>query len=404
MEGFGCLYFIPIVVATSVHIHLFAKGGELNMKKIIAALMSLTAVAFVAAPVFAAEVEVTNENHMTGADSTNDNKTDIENDVTAVVDNNGNVNNSAAASVETGHNKQDKNTEAGDIESGSVDASTDWESVVNDSASLFSGASDDGVMVAFDGLNDVTGADSKNTNELEFDNDSVMTLVNTAFVLNALGLDADTGYNTQTKNTEGGSLMSGNIGVDFAATNEANNDSGFSSAATHSTEVSFTGENHKTGADSKNENKVDVESTTTATVVNVASLTNSVGVTANTGHNKQSKNTQAGDLKSGDVNVSVDVSNEANNGSSFASAGSHDLTVDVDTTNDTTGADSKNTNKVEVDNTTTEVVTNNATVTNGVSVTADTGNNEESKNTEGGSIETGDVSIDFSASTTVNSN
>lgn len=373
------------------------------MKKFFAVFAFALALTLTASPVLAAEVDVTGTNQTTGAYSLNKNTYDVDHDVDVDLDNKGYVKNKAYADANTGGNEQKKNTEAGDIESGEIDASTDWENVVNDGASLL-GAGEDGLEVTADFTNDTTGADSKNKNDLDVDHDVDLDLENTAFVLNKLGLWANTGYNSQYKNTEGGSIVTGDIGVDFLADNSANNDSGFLGADFGTTSVDVTAENHKTGADSTNKNTVDVDNDVDVDVTNKAKLINKVYVDANTGGNTQAKNTLAGDITTGGVSVTANVTNEANNGSSLASASGSGASVTADLVNDTTGADSKNVNDVDVDHDVDVDVDNEAKVVNKVEVDANTGDNEQSKNTEGGSIDTGSVSVDFTSSTTVNSN
>src|SRR6187431_358522 len=110
--------------------------------------VSALALLLVATPVLAAEVDVTGENKTTGADSDNNNDFDVDNDLDVDVDNDGDVDNNATAVATTGGNEQNRNTEGGDLESGTVDASTDWENVVNDGAALMDDG--DGLEVSAD--------------------------------------------------------------------------------------------------------------------------------------------------------------------------------------------------------------------------------------------------------------
>lgn len=370
------------------------------MKKSLNVLFGMSALALlvVAAPAMAGEVDVTAENATTGADSNNDNTFDIDNSGDTDVNNDASVTNSAVGTANTGGNEQVKNTEGGSADTGSVDASTDWETVVNEAAGFgMSAASGD---VDGDFTNDTTGADSKNVNLLDLDNKGDLTLNNMAGILNSLMLTANTGDNLQKKNTTAGDIDTGDVDVDSSVTNEANNDSSLASSAAYG-DVDVTAENHMTGADSKNENTFEIENKGKRTLNNNASVTNSTVVTANTGGNTQKKNTTAGDIDTGSVDVVTDVTTEVNNGSSLAGASDHgDITGDF--TNDTTGADSKNENTLDVDNSGDTEVNNNASVDNSQVVTANTGGNDQEKNTEGGDVSTGDVSIDFSSSTEAN--
>ncbi|MEX1997411.1 MAG: hypothetical protein WEA04_01910 [Candidatus Andersenbacteria bacterium] len=371
------------------------------MKNTFRALFGVSALALllVAAPVLAAEVDVTAENVMTGADSDNNNDTDVDNDLDVNVDNVGNVSNSASAAVTTGNNEQNENTEGGDVDSGAVDASTDWESIVNAGAALLDNG--DGLEVSADFSNDTTGADSDNDNDLDVDHDVDLDLRNIANILNYLALSANTGDNEQNKNTMGGELTTGDVTVDSMIANLANNGAGYASLGT--TQVDVSGSNHLTGADSNNNNDVDVDNDYDLDVDNTANLTTSVVINAHTGGNEQNRNTQGGSMTTGNVEVSTKVENSANNNSSIGIGGSS-LAVTVEASNDTTGADSDNDNDVDVDNNVDIDVDNTANVSNNLTVSANTGDNEQNKNTQGGGVETGSVSINFEAFNEVNSN
>jgi hypothetical protein len=366
-------------------------------------LLGVSALAFllVAAPALSAEVDVTGENHRTGADSYNKNKFDIEHDFYSKVRNHSDVKNKAYADVSTGYNKQNKNTQAGDLDTGSVDASTDWETVVNEGTSMMGAEAD--LEVSADFSNDTTGFKSKNVNKLGVHANVYEDLRNFADISNKLALWANTGYNTQSKNTEAGELTTGDVEVEAAISNHANNGTGMASAAGHSVSVDVDAENATTGAKSTNKNTVEVASNHYAKVRNEADIDNKVKVSANTGYNTQSKNTKGGDMETGSVEVSTDIHNAANNGSGLSGASSSALDVSADLSNDTTGADSTNKNTVAVAQNMHVDVKNTADVENKLSVEANTGGNEQNKNTEGGSTTTGDVRIEFNSSTTVNS-
>jgi hypothetical protein len=374
------------------------------MNKSLTALLSVLVLTLtlVASPVLAAQVDVTSTNDTTGWNSHNDNDTDIDHDIDVDVENDGEVDNKVDADVNTGDNEQEKNTEAGTTETGGIDVTAEFENMVNEGTSFM--GMGDGLEVTADFSNDTTGADSDNDNDLDVDHDIDIDLENDADIFNKLGLYLNTGWNEQYKNTSGGSIATGDIGVDFATTNAANVDSGFAGASFGGLTLDFTGENHLTGADSDNENNVDVDNDVDVDVENDAEIDNKVRVYANTGGNEQKKNTQAGDITTGNVDVAVSTENHANTGSGVAAAGNSGLEVTVDSMNDTTGADSDNENNVDVDNDVNVDIENDAEVTNDFEVEANSGDNEQKKNTEGGDIETGSVTIDISATNVVNSN
>lgn len=374
------------------------------MNNNLRALFGMSALAFLltAAPVLASEVSFTSENVKTGAESDNTGTQTLNENGDVTVTNDGNVDNTAKADVETGDNEQNMNTSGGSLDSGSVDASTDWSSMINtDVCQCLVGNQD--VTVDGDGSNDTTGYKSDNTNKQEVNLNGDTTLTNVANVLNSLYLKADTGDNEQNYNTMAGNLSSGDVMVDATISNEANTGGSASGASAGSTSVSFAGSNHLTGAESDNSNTQKVNQNGDVRVTNVAKIDNKIKVKADTGHNEQNKNTTAGDLSSGGVSVSTDISNVANTGSCNC-VGSHDTSVSADFSNDTTGYKSDNDNKQTVNENGDTTVTNTADVDNTLDVNANTGDNEQEKNTEGGDVQSGDVSINFNVSNSVNSN
>lgn len=374
------------------------------MKNNVRALFGVSALALLltAMPVFA-NVDVVAENHLTGANSDNENKFDIDNDGDITLDNVGDVDNSASADVNTGGNDQEKNTSGGDLTSGHVDASTDWESVINQGADLCGcPVGGEEVEIAADFRNDTTGAYSDNENKLDVDMGGDVAVRNVADVANWLGLWANTGHNDQEKNTEAGDLETGDVTLAAMISNMANSSEGNGSNSGRSLSVDFTGSNHLTGAKSDNENKVEVDADGDTRVTNVAAIDNGIRVQANTGHNDQNKNTTAGSLTTGNVEVSTDIVNVANSGDCCPTGRSVSVTADL--SNDTTGAESDNENKLDLDADGDTTVTNTATVSNELDVHANTGGNDQSSNTTGGDIHTGDVSINFGVSNSINSN
>lgn len=366
------------------------------MKNTLRALFSVSALAllFVAAPVLAASVDVTGENVTTGADSDNENEYEVDNELDVEVENDAEIDNEADVEAETGENEQNENTTGGDQESGTIDASADWETVVNASSSLM-GAAEGNLDVEGDFTNDTTGADSDNENELEVDNEVELELENMADIWNELDFEADTGDNEQNKNTEAGDQTSGDASLDTMIATWANNDAGFAGAAGGEVSVDVSAENTVTGADSDNENEFEIDNEYELEIDNDAEIDNEIDVDIETGGNEQNKNTKGGDQTSGDAEVAVSLGNAVNNGSSAAGAGVNELDVTGSFTNDTTGADSDNENELDVENEVEIDIDNDAEIENEVDVEADTGDNEQNKNTEGGSSTSGNVEIEI---------
>src|SRR5688572_30303388 len=130
--------------------------------------VSALAVLFTAAPVMAAEFETNGDNTTTGADSDNENEFEIDTEVEVEAD-----------------NEVEENTNAGDLTTGTVDVTGAWENTANAGASLL-GAEDGGLTGSADFINDTTGADSDNENELEVDHEVEFELENTADFWNEL--------------------------------------------------------------------------------------------------------------------------------------------------------------------------------------------------------------------------
>lgn len=374
------------------------------MKKTLRALLGVSALAllFVSSPVLAANVDVTGENTTTGADSDNENEYDVDNDLDVDVDNDAeDIDNIVDVDANTGGNEQEKNTTADNQESGAVDVTGEWETVVNEGASLM-GAEEGSLDVKGDFTNDTTGADSDNENELDVDNDIDLDLDNVADIFNKLDFDAETGDNEQNKNTQAGDQTSGDAILATTIGNWANNEAGFSGAAGTEVTVDVEGTNSVTGADSDNENEFDIDNDYDLEIDNDADVDNEIDVDIHTGGNEQNKNTTGGDQTSGTAEVKVELENVVNSGSSVAGASLSALDVEGKFTNDTTGADSDNENELDVDNDVDVDVDNDAEIDNDVAVDANTGDNEQNKNTEAGSQTSGDVVVEITISNEAN--
>lgn len=335
-------------------------------------LVSLTiALSLVAGSALASEVDVSGENNHTGADSDNENEFNITEKSKVNLTNKGNVDNTAKGAANTGDNVQDKNTKAGDLDTGDVDVSTDWETVINEGVGLT--GLGDGLEVDGDFVNYMTGSSSDNVNTLDLVHRPSLKLRNVADVLNRLGLKANTGTNDQTENTTAGDIDTGDIDGDFAISNWANNDSGVSVSG--STSVDVSGKNSTTGANSDNENTFDIRNRSKVSVRNYADLSTRIKAYLNTGNNTQDKNTVGGDLHTGDIDVSTDITNVANAGSSMSGSGSG-VDVTGDFSNKVTGASSNNVNTLDVENKSDVKVKNDAEVDNSFTASGNTGGNE----------------------------
>jgi len=72
--------------------------------------------------------------------------------------------------------------------------------------------------------------------------------------------------------------------------------------------------NTTTGPFSINKNIVKIKETVKTISKNIASAANFIGITGNTGGNEQNKNTTAGTMTTGDVNVTLNITTVQNSG------------------------------------------------------------------------------------------
>ena len=70
--------------------------------------------------------------------------------------------------------------------------------------------------------------------------------------------------------------------------------------------------NSNTGADSNNEAEVTIQNNTTVSSNNTATINNNISISANTGSNSADKNTGDGWVSTGDIDFSVEITNDLN--------------------------------------------------------------------------------------------
>ncbi len=161
--------------------------------------------------------------------------------------------------------------------------------------------------------------------------------------------------------------------------------------------------NDHTGFDSENKASVEVRNDADVSVHNDTNLHNSVNGDAKTGDNESSKNTGDGMVQSGDASSSINVTNNANDSKLAMATDDDDMGLDLSSvTNSTTGANSDNSAWVKLDNSLKVKTTNDADVNNCTTLKGDTGNNKSSYNTGDGSVSTGDVSLNVTYDSTLN--
>ena len=312
---------------------------------------------------------VSSSNDTTGADSTNNASSDLNNTNTILIDNLGNVINNYQIDANTGNNNADMNTGDGSITTGNANVVFNLINLLNNTflgpgelllgiVNIFGNLSGDIVLQGLEGnginpylgsvdaSNNTTGADSSNNASNSLTNNTDIDLTNSAQVLNNISLDATTGNNDASKNTGSGSITTGDVDANLKVTNIANTNTvgngggtiwlvlvnnlgtwtgqlfgGDASSGVYSPFLTFTinpdgsisANNQNTGADSTNNASATVANDTDISVNNAANLTNNVTIDANTGGNSASKNTGSGAIQTGDVNVAANIVNLLNN-------------------------------------------------------------------------------------------
>ncbi len=374
--------------------------------------------------------EITVENNNTGSNSDNQNTVTNNSDTSVEVDNNATITNDATIDANTGRNNLERNTLVGDVTTGNIDGSVN---VINVANSQFADGSSIGAQT-IDGSNnqDVTlssaqnrialptnsntGSNSNNENTV-VDNNIIHFLGdNTATLNNTITIDANTGENVIADNSEVGDFLTGSVRLAANLINAANlylpntvvNFEILSLLTGASGE--YTGDvilgNDTTGANSNNVNDVSNTNTADIAITNDANVSNVFDIATNTGDNDISRNTQTGNIATGDTEVEGSVVNVANSnnlvftifnvfGEWFGSlVGLNPANVLVNALgNSDTGANSNNENSVAANNQTTINQTNTANVNNAIAVDANTGRNTIARNTSVGNIQTGDIQV-----------
>lgn len=284
--------------------------------------------------------------------------------------------------------------------------------------------------------NENTGANSTNDIDIDLKDTEKTAIDNNAKITTNVNAEAITGQNEALMNTGGGFVDTGDGSVSVSNISVANTtveggnwglvivnafnrwlgflvgDGGQVQAL--SQEETIEALNRNTGSGSTNEIDISQERERTTSVNNNAVIANELVVSAITGQNEASKNTGAGRITTGDANVKVTAVNIANTtvkdgslfvavvnifgdwfgdllygGSSLLASAGASQQVQVNASNQNTGAESENTIDVSVERNRETEVSNGAAIATNLNATIDTGTNKTNKNTLGGNIETG---------------
>lgn len=261
-----------------------------------------------------ADVNVSGGNDTTGASS--ENLTRIFTDRSWLVDfeNNLRLDNRLFARLNTGENETGRNTTVGaDPSTGSIYVSADLMNPSTDTGSIFDfglGLGNDNIDVT--GVNEVTGANSRNINEVRANKTFRLDVENNARINNTVDLALNTGNNEVERNTSVGDVMTGNIDASVSVDNAmASNPVAMLSGMDLANESDITADfsNGTTGFNSVNRNFIEANSRVNINLENNAQIDNSICVEANTGNNEINENTTVGEISTGDISVDLSIAN-----------------------------------------------------------------------------------------------
>lgn len=249
--------------------------------------------------------------------------------------------------------------------------------------------------------NGTTGPYSSNYCTINNTSSVTVNNVNDAQITNNVTTRANSGGNSASYNTLGGSISTGNASGNTTVSSVANINtttvSGGPSASGNSGTNNVTGPESDNRININNDRAVDVWNSNTATV------NNSVNVTADTGNNDADYNTGPASVSTGNAWLRAAVGTHVNDSATAVSAGAGG-TGDNSGSNSTTGpyADNyvtlNNTSRVTVNN------VNDLIVENFVEALSNSGANSASYNTLGGSIGSGNANANVGVNTEGNIN
>lgn len=419
-------------------------------------------------------VAVETSNESTGADSTNTSSADVDQSSTTSVENQSNTTNAGTGAATTGQNAASENTGSGNV--GTGNAGVGVQQVTADnlytggssgeiSHNVTAGSHDGDYVITFDpesgefvvdsfrSTNAVTGADSNNTANVTSNRETLLEVQNDGTIDNTVNAAAISGQNDATQNTGNASITTGDANVAATLLNflNANVVDGtlwlevadifgdlngnivipsevISYLERRQRELMIAAANNETGAGSTNSLDIDVTNTDTTRIENDADVTNDVIVDAITGQNTATQNTGGSTIATGDVDVTANTVTLANmnvvdgnlgliivnalnrwlgfllgSDGSWTPIGNNYSTI-VDAANNQTGAGSTNAAHVDVTNTDTTSINNDASVTNTLNLAAITGQNTANQNTGNASIRTGDAHVNATVVNVVNTN
>jgi len=261
-----------------------------------------------------ADVNVSSGNDTTGANSENWTRIFTDRSWISNLENNLRLNNDIFACLNTGENEIERNTVVGaDPSTGDISVTADLLNPSSGFGSFFDfgfGMENDNIDVT--GMNEVTGAFSRNINDIRANNSFRLNVENNARIDNVLDLSLNTGRNEIMRNTEVGDVQTGSIDANVSIDNSMTSDPTSMLGGldlSNGSDITADFSNGTTGFNSINENTLRADSSVNIDLENNAQIDNNFRVEANTGHNNIDENTVVGDVMTGDINVDLSVAN-----------------------------------------------------------------------------------------------
>lgn len=246
--------------------------------------------------------------------------------------------------------------------------------------------------------NGTTGPISNNTCTINNTSNVTVNNVNDAQIVNRVTAISNTGNNSASTNTLGGSVVTGNAGLNAMVSSVANINTttieGGPAGGNNTGTNNVTGPYSNNFIDINNSNRVHVNND------NTLSIYNKIDAEANTGDNNANTNTGPGTVHTGNSLLNLRVINYGNDSATAVSAGAGGTGGNT-AYNSTTGPYS--TDVVTINNAADATVNNvnDAQIANYIRALSNTGRNSASINTLGGDIwtgnATGNVTVDSQA-------
>ncbi len=248
-----------------------------------------------------------------GPNSSTNNDADVKKDVNVDLDLIADILNKLDADLATGDFDVRDNTNAEIGGSGDASLAVMFETWANNDAG-WSGAAHGGVSVTADQSIKDSGPNSSTNNDLDVKSEVDWDVEWKADVDNKVDVNAKTGEFDVKNNTNAEVGGSGDVDVAVELFTSVNNGGGASAANGSGLDVNVDQSIEDSGPNSSTNNDVDVKQDVDVKEERKADVDNNVEVDANTGVFDVKDNTNAEVGGSGDVNIQLNISTEANNG------------------------------------------------------------------------------------------